>query len=106
MIGNALDDETQISFWVEAVKLGRTDQAIDRGGAFAAGIGTGEQIVSSVQRRRRAGNARPHCYRSRFGHRPCSARVLPKASKHSEWPQPRPISVTDCGAFPAASRAG
>ena len=45
MIGDALDDETQIGFGVEAVEFGRADQAVDGSGAFAAGIRPGKQIV-------------------------------------------------------------
>ena len=39
----------QIGFGIEAVEFGRADQAVDRGGAFAAGIGAGEQVVLAAQ---------------------------------------------------------
>jgi hypothetical protein len=45
MISDALNDETQISFRINAVSLGRADQAIKRCGAFAADIRTGKQEV-------------------------------------------------------------
>ena len=39
MIANALQDMVQIEFWVEIVKLGRTEQAVDGRRTFTAGIG-------------------------------------------------------------------
>ena len=45
MLSDPPDDEAQVGFGVEAVELGRTDQAVDAGGAFAAGIRPGKQIV-------------------------------------------------------------
>jgi hypothetical protein len=48
---SAMRDEhvAQIGFRVEAVQLGGADQAVDRGGALATGIGAGEQVVLAAQ---------------------------------------------------------
>jgi hypothetical protein len=40
MLGDALQHLAQIGFRVEAVQLGRADQTIDCGSAFAARIGS------------------------------------------------------------------
>lgn len=45
MVGEALDDGTQTSLLVDAVELGRADQAIDGCGAFAARLITRKQEV-------------------------------------------------------------
>lgn len=50
MLGNLLEDATQVSFRIKAVELRRANQAIDRRGAFAAGIRTREQIVLAAER--------------------------------------------------------
>ena len=50
MFGDPLDDETQIGFGVEAVELGRADQAVNRGCTITAGIGTGKQEILSPKR--------------------------------------------------------
>lgn len=49
MLGNTLDDESQISFRIKAVELGRADQTVDAGSTFAPGIGTGKQEVLPSQ---------------------------------------------------------
>ena len=49
MLGDALDDEAQISLWIKAVELRRADQAIDSGGALAPSIGTREQEILAPQ---------------------------------------------------------
>lgn len=36
MLGDALEDMAQIGFGIEAVECSRADQAVDRGGTFAA----------------------------------------------------------------------
>lgn len=35
----------QVGFGVDVVQFRGTDQAVDCGGAFATGVGTGEQVV-------------------------------------------------------------
>lgn len=45
MLGDTLDHIAQVRLGIDAVELGRTDQAVDRGGTLAAGIGTGEQVI-------------------------------------------------------------
>jgi hypothetical protein len=45
MIGDAGQHVSEIRFRVETVEFGGADQAVDRGGALAAGIGAGEQVV-------------------------------------------------------------
>ena len=49
MIGDAPEDVAQVGLRIKAVELGRTDQAVDRGGAFAAAVGAGEEIVFASQ---------------------------------------------------------
>jgi hypothetical protein len=44
-IGNASEHIGEIALRVEAIKLGGLDQRIHGGGAMAAGIGAGEQII-------------------------------------------------------------
>ena len=43
MVGDACEDVRQIGFRIDSVQFGRADQAVHRGGAFAAGIGSGKQ---------------------------------------------------------------
>ena len=52
MLGDTLNDETQIGFRVETVEFRRTDQTVDGRRAFAPGIGAGEQEVLPSQRDR------------------------------------------------------
>ena len=42
--GDVGEHMTQIGFGVEAVQFGAADEGVDGGGAFAAGIGAGEQV--------------------------------------------------------------
>ena len=49
MVGDAAEDVAQIGLGVEAVELGGFDQGVDGGGAFAAGVGAGEQVVLAAQ---------------------------------------------------------
>lgn len=45
MVGNSADYPKKIEFRIESVELGSANQSIDRGGAHAALIGTGKEIV-------------------------------------------------------------
>ena len=56
MLGDAADDLAQISFGVDAVELGRADQAVDRRRPLTARVRAGEQVVLSA--RASARNAR------------------------------------------------
>jgi hypothetical protein len=38
MISDALQDMSQIEFWIQIVEFGRAEQAVNGRGAFAAGI--------------------------------------------------------------------
>jgi hypothetical protein len=49
MVGDAGQHVSEIRFGVEAVDFGRANQAVDRGGALAASIGAGEQVVLAAQ---------------------------------------------------------
>ena len=49
MIGDAGQHVAEIGFGIETVEFSGADQAVDRGGAFATGIRTGEQVVLSAQ---------------------------------------------------------
>ena len=48
VIGNQGDDMPQIGFGIEAIELGRADQAIQAGSALPSGIRTGEEVVFAV----------------------------------------------------------
>jgi hypothetical protein len=50
MVGDAVDHLAQIGFRIEAVELGGFNERVSRGGALAAGIGAGEQIVLAAER--------------------------------------------------------
>ena len=52
MLGDALEHVAQIGFGIEAIELRGAEQRVDRRGAFAAGIGTGEEIVLAPERDR------------------------------------------------------
>ena len=47
MIGDAGEHVGEVMLRIETVELGAFDQRIDRGGAAAAGIGAGKQIIWS-----------------------------------------------------------
>jgi len=49
MIGDATDDIAEVCLGIEPVKAGGLDNGVHGGGAFSAGIGTGEQPVLSPQ---------------------------------------------------------
>ena len=49
-IGNFGDGVSQIGFRIEAVELRRLDERVDRRGALAAGVGTGEEVVLAPER--------------------------------------------------------
>ena len=49
MIGDAVQEIAEIGFGIEAVELGGFDEGIDRGGALAAGIRSGEEIVLATE---------------------------------------------------------
>ncbi len=48
MIGDVRQHMLQIGFGIEAVELGRPDEGIEDGGAFASAIGAGEEIVATA----------------------------------------------------------
>ncbi len=50
MIGDARSVPRKIRLQIHVVESGRTDQAVDGGGAVAAGIGAGEEICPSARR--------------------------------------------------------
>jgi hypothetical protein len=50
MVGNALQDVAQIGLGIDAVELGCSDQAVDRRGALAAGVGSAEEVVFALMR--------------------------------------------------------
>ena len=50
MVGDLLQDAAEIEFRIESVELGRSEQAINRSGAFTTGIGASKQIVLAAQR--------------------------------------------------------
>ena len=52
MIGDALEYGAKIRLGVDPVELARTDQAVHRRSAFAARVGTCEQIVLAPERNR------------------------------------------------------
>ena len=45
VVGDPGKNDAEIEFRIDAVELGRTDERVDGGGAFATGVGTGEQVV-------------------------------------------------------------
>lgn len=45
MVADASQDVPEIGLRIKAVELGRLDQGVDDGGAFAAGVGAGEEPV-------------------------------------------------------------
>lgn len=49
MIGDAGQHVAEIGFGIKAIEFGTADQAVNRGGAFAAGIGAGEQLVFAAE---------------------------------------------------------
>ena len=49
MIGDAGEDIAEVGFGIEAVELGGFDERVDRGGALAAGIGAGEQLILAAE---------------------------------------------------------
>ena len=49
VIGDAGQHVSEIRFGIETVEFGGADQAVDRGGAFAAGIRAGEQVILAAQ---------------------------------------------------------
>jgi hypothetical protein len=50
VIGDAGQHVGEVVLRVAAVELGGLDQGVDRRGAVAAGVGTGEQIVLAADR--------------------------------------------------------
>ena len=50
VIGDMRQDMTQPNFGVDSVQLGRSDQPIHRGSAFATAASAGKEVVSSGQR--------------------------------------------------------
>src|SRR5436190_13341742 len=51
-IGDAGEHVGEVALRVAAVELGGLDQGVDRGGAAAAGIGAGEQVILAADRNR------------------------------------------------------
>src|ERR1700722_960051 len=47
--GDAVDDVGQPGFGVEAVEAGGGDQGVEHGGALAAGVGAGEEVVLAAE---------------------------------------------------------
>src|SRR5208283_3488 len=50
VIGDARQDLAQVRFRIESVEFRRADQTVDGGGALAARVGAGEQVVLPAQR--------------------------------------------------------
>ena len=48
MIGDVSQHMAQPGFGVDTVQLGRPDQRVDGGSAFAAGVGAGKQVVTAT----------------------------------------------------------
>src|SRR5471030_1111437 len=48
MLGDVGQHMAQPGFGGDAVELGRADQRVDRGGALAAAVGAGEQVVAAA----------------------------------------------------------
>jgi hypothetical protein len=55
MIGDPGEYLAQVGLRVQAVQLGGADQAVERGGALAAGVGTREQKILPSQSHRAQG---------------------------------------------------
>jgi len=49
VVGDSVEHLREVCLWFDAVELGSFDQGVDRRGAVAAGIGTGEQLIFSAQ---------------------------------------------------------
>ena len=49
MIGDGGQRVAQLELWVESAEFGAADQAVDRCGALATGIGAGEQVILAAQ---------------------------------------------------------
>lgn len=47
---DALEDMPQVGLRVDAVELDRADESVNRGGAAAAGVGAGKQVVAAPER--------------------------------------------------------
>lgn len=45
MFGDASKDLAQVGLGIQAIELGRADQAIERRSSFAAGVGAREEII-------------------------------------------------------------
>jgi hypothetical protein len=45
MFGNVRQDMLQVCLWIQTAELGSTDQGLETGRAFSAGITAGKQIV-------------------------------------------------------------
>jgi len=63
VIGDLGQYGSEIEFRVETVQLGRSNERVDRCGAFATGVGPGKQIILSSQSDR-AQRTLLHYYRS------------------------------------------
>ena len=50
MIGDAGQHVAEVGFGIKSVQVRGADQAVNCGGALAAGIGAGEQVVLSVMK--------------------------------------------------------
>ena len=49
MVSDAGQHAAQVELWIETVEFGGADQAVDRGGALATGIGASEQVIFPAQ---------------------------------------------------------
>ena len=50
MVGDAFEHQMEIEFRIETVELGASEQRVDGGGAFSAGVGSAEEVVLSSER--------------------------------------------------------
>lgn len=50
MLCDACKHVTQVSLGIDTVQFGRADQAVNRGGSFAPGIGTRKEVIPAADR--------------------------------------------------------
>ena len=81
MIGNALEDVTQVGLGVDTVEFGGADQRVDRLSSLAAGVGAKEQEVLAAERDG-ALRALRRCYPSRVVRRLGRESEQPSGSTH------------------------
>jgi len=49
VVGDLGEHRPQVEFRVEAVELGRADEAVERGGTISACVGAGEQVILAAE---------------------------------------------------------